>query len=302
VDRKSQVGALLVCVIVWAMTFPAIKFLLGYFNPVSLSMFRYGIGALALLPFLAMNRENMRAELKAVGIMFPVFALFTIPLPDLLQNFGMRMKEPETVASVTSILQPMSPVFTLILAAIFLKERMTGRKVIGKLMAFAGAVMLSTGGKMDLGDANTLGSSLILLSALSYAISGIIGKSILRDASPLGVMVWGHIFGALWLFPVWAYEPQVPVLDIWAIRALLFLSIGTLFPYLLWYKVLEHNEVSAQTAFVFLIPLFGVLFSALLMGERISPYLLMWGLLILGGVYLTQSGQPSPEGEVRGKK
>ncbi len=294
-DRKHQIGALLVCVVVWALTFPVIKFLLGYFEPVSLSMFRYGIGALALLPFLLRDRKSMVEELKLIGILFPIFALFTIPMPDLLQNFGMRMMNPETAASVTSILQPMSPVFTLILAAIFLKEKMTGRKVAGIGLAFAGAVMLSTGGRMEPGNANTIGSFLILMSALSYAISGIIGKSILKKASPLGIMVWGYLFGAMWLFPIWAYEPQVPSLDLWGLLALLFLSIGTLLPYLLWYKVLEHNEVSAQTAFVFLIPLFGVLFSALLMGERISPYLLMWGLLILGGVYLTQSGQPSPE-------
>ncbi len=292
-DRKYQIGALLVCVVVWAMTFPVIKFLLGYFEPVSLSMFRYGIGALALLPFLFRDRKRLVSEMKLVGILFPIFALFTIPLPDLLQNFGMRMMDPETVASITSILQPMSPVFTLILAAIFLKESMTARKVLGIGLAFAGAVMLSTGGNLDLGDANTLGSSLIMLSALSYAISGIIGKKILDDASPMGIMVWGYVFGSVFLFPVWAHNPQVPVMDFWAVLALVFLSIGTLFPYLLWYRVLEHNEVSAQTAFVFLIPLFGVLFSALLMNERISPYLLMWGLLILGGVYLTQSGSPS---------
>ena len=297
-DRK-HLASLLVCVIVWALTFPVIKFLLGYFHPVSLSMFRYGIGALALIPFLLRDRGKMVSELKGIGILFPIFALFTIPFPDLLQNFGMRMMDPETVASVTSILQPMSPVFTLILAALFLREKVTGRKVLGILMAFAGAIMLSTGGDLSLGDANSLGAFLILLSALSYAISGIIGKHILRNTSPMGVMIWGYVFGALFLFPVWVYEPQVPALDVWGILALLFLSIGTLFPYLLWYRVLEHNEVSAQTAFVFLIPLFGVLFSALLMGERLSPYLLMWGLLILAGVYLTQSGSPSPEGKGR---
>ena len=298
-EKRVQLASLLVCVIVWALTFPVIKFLLGYFQPVSLSMFRYGIGALALLPFLFRGRKRMVAELRAIGILFPVFALFTIPFPDLLQNFGMRMMDEETVASITSILQPMSPVFTLILAAVFLRERITARKLSGIIMAFAGAIMLSTGGNLDIGDANSLGAFLILMSALSYAISGIIGKHILGDVSPMGVMVWGYVFGALFLFPVWAFEPQVPVLDIWGIMALLFLSIGTLFPYLLWYRVLEHNEVSAQTAFVFLIPLFGVLFSALLMGERLSPYLLMWGLLILGGVYLTQSGQPSQEGRGR---
>ena len=298
-DKRIQIASLLVCVIVWALTFPVIKFLLGYFNPVSLSMFRYGIGALALLPFLLRDRRKMVSELKAIGILFPIFALFTIPFPDLLQNFGMRMMDRETVAPVTSILQPMSPVFTLILAALFLREKVTGRKVLGILMAFAGAIMLSTGGDLKIGDANSLGAFLILLSALSYAISGIIGKHILHDTSPEGVMIWGYVFGALFLFPVWAYEPQVPSLDAWGLLALLFLSIGTLFPYLLWYKVLEHNEVSAQTAFVFLIPLFGVLFSALLMGERLSPYLLMWGLLILAGVYLTQSGSPSPEGKGR---
>ena len=293
--KKDEILALLVCVIVWAMTFPVIKFLLGYFQPVSLSMARYGIGALVLLPFLFRDRKKMLAELKLVGILFPVFALFTIPLPDLLQNFGMRMMRPETVASVTSILQPMSPVFTLILAAVFLKERVTGKKVLGIGLAFLGAVMLSTGGDLDIRDANTLGSSLIVLSALSYAISGIIGKHILKGASPLGIMVWGYVFGSLWLFPIWAYEPQVPILDFWAVLALVFLSIGTLFPYILWYRVLENNEVSAQTAFVFLIPIFGVFFSALLMGERLSPYLLIWGLMILGGVYLTQTGSPEEQ-------
>ena len=287
--RNARISALLICVVVWALTFPVIKFLLGYFQPVSLSLFRYGIGAVALFPFLLKDRKRMLRELRLVGFLFPVFALFTVPLPDLLQNFGMHMMGPGTAASVTSILQPMSPVFTLILAAIFLKEEVTSRKLAGISVAFAGAFMLSTGGSPSLNNPSTAGSALILLSSLSYAISGTMGKDILHRASPMGIMIWGYLFGSLILLPVWAVSPQVPSLDALALLALLFLSIGTLLPYLLWYRVLKDSEVSKQTAFVFLIPLFGVMFSSVLLSERIPPSLMAWGLLILLGVYLTQT-------------
>ena len=294
-QRSRDVLFLLFCIVVWALSFPVIKLLLYHFNPISLSFFRFSVASLALIPFFIRFRKYMLFELKRSLWTFILFSALVVPIPDLSQNFGMRMMDPETAASVASILQPMSPIFVLILATIFLKERMTYTKAGGIALAFTGAILLSTDGFSNIRAGNIWGESLILLSGFSYALSGIIGKRIIdkprkdEKIGALAIITWSYFIGSLMLAPFHITMGSAPkAMDFITISAFLFLSIFTLIPYFLWYVVLKRNEVSRQSAYVFLIPLFGVLFSALLMGESLRVSMILYGALIMLGVYVAQ--------------
>lgn len=290
-SKTLRFGALLFCVMTWALSFPVIKYLLMYFEPVSLSTMRYLLGSLALLIPFALKREVIIREMRERWGLFLVFALVTVPLPDLFQNFGMRLMSADTAASVASILQSMGPLFVLILAALFLSERITAYKGLGVGISFAGAALLATNGLKNIELGNAAGESLILLSAFSYAVSGIIGKELLFRSSPASVIIWSYFFGALFLLPVYSLNPVLPAIDTSILLALLFLSVLTLVPYFLWYWVLKESEVSKQSAFIFLIPFFGVLFSSIFMGERLSPDMALYGALIIFGVWVAQKGR-----------
>ncbi len=292
-SRLRYSGILLFCVIVWALSFPVIKFLLLYLNPIPLSFIRFSLASLALLPIFMIYREGLVEEFRKRPLLYLAFSALVVPIPDLSQNFGMRMMDPETAASVASILQPMSPIFVLILATLILKERFTVNKGIGISLGFAGAVLLATDGFSNIRSGNLLGEGLILLSGFSYALSGIIGKRILTEVEdrlmgPLSAIVWSYFLGSIMLFPAYLCEAQMPPIDAQFMVALLFLSLFTLIPYFLWYVVLREHEVSRQSAYVFLIPLFGVLFSALLMGESLRVSMILYGALIMLGVYVAQ--------------
>ncbi len=293
-DLKDAV-LLLFCVIVWALSFPAIKFLLSYFNPISLSFVRFSMASLSLMPVFVLYRKPLMEQIKKMPLIFLIFSILVVPLPDLSQNFGMDMMDPESAASMASILQPMSPVFVLILATLFLKEKFTINKGIGIFLAFAGVVLLSTDGLSRIRAGNITGEALILLSALSYALSGIFGKMILDRSEgmkgPLSTIVWSYFIGSAFLLPFYMAEGNFPEIDSSALMVLIFLSIFTLIPYFLWYIVLRKNEVSRQSAYVFLIPLFGVLFSSLFLGEKLSPQMLLYGALIMVGVYVSQKSK-----------
>ncbi len=292
-SKTVQTGALLFCVLIWALSFPLIKYLLRYFDPIGLSVVRFSVGSLALLPFVVSKRDVILHDIKERWPLFLVFSMVVVPIPDLMQNFGMRMMDPDTAASVASILQPMSPIFVLILASIFLSEKFTVYKGVGVAIAFSGAVLLSTDGFRRIETGNIAGESLILLSAFSYAVSGIIGKDLLRRASPLSIIAWSYFLGTMFLLPFWTVSTGIPSINVTIVGALLFLSVFTLIPYFLWYVVLKDNEVSRQSAFVFLIPLFGVIFSSVLMGERLSTDMALYGTLIILGVGIAQKRERS---------
>ncbi len=287
-SKTVQIGALLFCVVVWALSFPVIKYLLAYFDPIALSTVRFALGSLALFPFFISRKDAIIGDIGGRWRLFLLFSLFVVPLPDLMQNFGMRMMDPETAASVASILQPMSPIFVLILASLFLSEKFTLHKGLGVLVAFSGAVLLSTGGLKKVEAGSLAGEFLILMSAFSYAASGIIGKDLLRKASPLSIITWSYFLGTLFLLPFYSLSSGIPAMSPMILGALLFLSVFTLIPYFLWYVVLKDNEVSRQSAYVFLIPLFGVVFSSMFLGENLSPQMLLYGALIMSGVYVSQ--------------
>lgn len=287
-SRNIQLGALLFSVIVWGLSFPVIKYLLMYFEPVSLSTVRYALGSLALLIPFAVNRNIITGEMRKRWRLFLIFAVVTVPLPDLSQNFGMRLLSSETAASLASILQSMGPVFVLILAALFLSERISPHKAVGIALSFAGVALLATDGLKNIEVGNLTGEGLILLSAFSYAVSGIIGKELLSEASPASVITWSYFFGFLFLLPFYSANPVLPAIDAPVLLALLFLSVVTLIPYFLWYWVLKENEVSKQSAFIFMVPFFGVLFSSIFFGEKISPEMALYGGLIIFGVWIAQ--------------
>ena len=218
------------------------------------------------------------------------------------------MLDPSSAATVSSIFQSTTPIFITILAAIFLGEPLTRRKALGAAVSFTGILLLSLEGK-DLGtlkSATTLGGLLILSTALSYSISGIITKKTLEFYPRLDLLAWSTFLSALMYLPimglVWLFGVERPAPE----RALLppvFLSLAVLSfivggaVMVIWYRLIDSYPISRLSYFSYLLPLFAGLISFTFMGERLTPLSLIYAALVLLGVYIVQR----PEGGGGGK-
>jgi len=278
-------------VIIWATTFVVSSSALATTSPAVLTVLRFALAAIVLVP-LALRRGGMGrvflAPITAVLGLTGVAAYYG------LQNLGLL----QTPAGTAALLQAVLPVATAVLAAVLLGERQNGGTVAGLVAATAGvALAASAGARFD------RGAGLVVAGVLAYAIYTVLlrrlGSSPLNadtagsghpdsDAVVLAAAtaLWGLIFLIPWL--VWeiasgrADLPAGPT----AIAATLYLGVvasgGTL---LLWTYGAAHTPASLSGIVTAGIPALGYAF-AVLAGEPATWGKTAGGILAVGGVLL----------------
>ena len=189
-----------------------------------------------------------------------------------------------------SILSPTSTFFALLFAALlFRQEKLTGRKVLGCLVGFAGVVLVSLGGSMG-GGFRLDGEGFLILAAASYGLSSVLIKRFSAREDPVTLNGWQFMLGGAAMTAVAlalggrlnAAAPKA-----WAL--MVYLAAVSAVAYTLWSLLLQRHPVSRVTVFAFLNPVFGVMLSTLLLdeGKMLNlPRCLLALLLVCLGVWI----------------
>jgi drug/metabolite transporter (DMT)-like permease len=244
-----------------------------------------------ILIFLLIKHGKKKFIIKKDDwLIYLSIGLFTIILPGILQNVGMKY----TTASLSSIIQTSGPVFTIILAILILNESVDMKKIIGSLFAMIGAIFLviSIDNNIDLSDLSVFGNFLILLSGISYAISSVITKKSLERKNPIQILGFSSLVGFIVLSIISIYESPIDVLINISIETWFTIFLLIVFPsfiaILFWYEAMMKEEVSRLVIFIYLMPVFAVILSFILLGEIISFQTILLASMVIGGVALAQ--------------
>jgi len=207
-----------------------------------------------------------------------------------------------TTAANTSLIVNTRPILAALLSALWLREAIGLRRALGILLAFAGVVFVvlsGAAGAAGLASQRLLGDSLIVLNALSGALAIVLLKSMLGHYSPMATAVYTTAAGTAGLLPLAAYElfrggwPAGSALS-WA--AVVFMGVAnTAIPYLLWYNALARLKASETAVFLYVTPIISVVLSAALLGEALSLWLLIGGIMVLIGAYWTVAAGQSEQ-------
>ena len=164
----------------------------------------------------------------------------------------------------------------LLACLVFRNERMTGRKIAGCILGFAGVVVINLmGNSLDMGFKLT-GEGFILIAQLSYGISTVLINIFSRKVSPvvlIGVGMGGHLGNV----------------TAGGILLILYLAMVSAVAYTLWSVLLAWNDVSKVAIFGFVNPLCSVILSALVLGEVHQAFnagSLIALLLVCVGIYV----------------
>ena len=155
-------------------------------------------------------------------------------------------------------------------------------------LAFGGAVVL-VGEPRHTG--NALGIGLMFGSSIAWAIANVQVKR-LTDISPLALNGWMSAISALFLFPLSFALEEGQLASLlqpdWRLHgSLIYQVVGsTLLAYWAWYYLLAHNKVATVAGFMLLVPMLGVIFGVLILGEPITWQTLVGGVIIVSGVAL----------------
>jgi drug/metabolite transporter (DMT)-like permease len=207
----------------------------------------------------------------------------------LLFMHGMRW----TAAGDASLIIPLNPVFTVLLAVPMLGQKISARMSIGLLVGICGVAVVigwSPNSGIPIGH-RILGDLMILFAALSWAATSNLTKIMLsweRGYSSLEIVVWYSVTGWVLLSPWmlvenWGSALPEPSSSEWLTIAYLGI-ISTVLSYVLFAKGIELIGPTAASSYVFLVPVFGVLGGWLLLDEEIGASMILGFLLIVAGV------------------
>ena len=277
---------ILFAIITWSASYPIIKIGLEEMSPLVLATLRQ-ITIIPIFTILLLTKKKKIFSFSHhTWLILIGAAIFSIALPNIFQNIGMQY----TTASTSSIIQSSSPIFTIFLAIIFLREKLTSNKILGATIAFVGTILLVTGGKLSL-SGQIYGNILILLSAISYSISGVIVKKALLKVTPLTLVVIETMLGLIILFFITIFFEPINILGL-SIRAWVVIIVLSIFPnflaILIWYKLLKITELSKLINLVYLMPVITIFFSYFLISEVVNIQTIILAILVIFGVVLTQ--------------
>lgn len=168
-----------------------------------------------------------------------------------------------------SILEGTNVFLSLFIAClIFKQEKLTARKLIGSVVGFSGVVLVNlTGAGLSL-DFNLLGEGMIILSTFSTAFSAVLMKHLSRYDNPVMLSGYQFLFGGAVLMAIgFGAGGRITAWTVPGGAVLVYLAFLSAAAYSLWSILLKYNPVSRVTVFGFMNPVFGVLLSAVILGE-----------------------------------
>jgi drug/metabolite transporter (DMT)-like permease len=195
--------------------------------------------------------------------------------------------------------------FTVILAMLFLKERMNWWQWAGMGLGLFGSVLLATNGLRMFGVGTFEGNMLVMFSAITYAFATIFGKRLLGRNKPSTVVGWSNIIGAVLLFPPALVEGcPIPATSSAWLDILGLALLSSFIAYVLWYKVMEYTPVSRLIVTIYLIPVIATGLSIWWLGERLDAMQALYAALILAGVAIAQktTEKKGPNGDLVEKR
>lgn len=269
--------------LLWGSSFFWIKIGLRGTSPLMLVALRLTVGVLGLAVYVALRKPKFPRK-RSIWIRLVILGTFNTAFPFVIITWGQQSIE----SAMASILNGTVPLFTILLAHLFLDdEKITAPKILGLLVGFGGVVLLLGGGlNSDSGNWLT-GQVAILVASISYASSLVFARRSLRETEPL-VQAFIPLVAAdtmVWLAtPVLESQPQLPV-DGEAWFAILWLGLlGTFVAYILYFSLLRSVGPTRTSLVTYVVPVVGLFLGVVFLDETLDLRLAMGSVLIIAGI------------------
>ncbi|MGH8122518.1 MAG: DMT family transporter [Rudaea sp.] len=265
---------------IWGGSFLFMRVAAGDFGPVALVATRLLFGVLILLPFLWRARDRLRAS---HWLRFAVIGALNSAIPFVLFAWGAE----RAPAGIGAISNSMTVLFTILVGFAAFGERIGTWRALALVGGFVGVVVLASGrtSGANVGQAALAGT----LASLCYGIAINLVKRYLTDLPPGAIAAGTLTCSTMLVAPLawWTWPVTSIPLKSWACA----ITLGVLctgFAYTLMYRLVQRVGAARASTATYLIPLFGVAWAWLFLGEEPTATMLIAGVLILGSVILSQ--------------
>ena len=269
----------------WASAATATKIGLLVGQPLVIAVVRFGMGATIML-IIAHIVKRYRLPQKAEWKQIAVYGLLNITI-----YLGFYVIAMQTVsAGIGSLAIATNPVYISFLSVFFLKKELSGAVVLAIIICMIGVVFAAWPLFED-ATVTTSGLLILLFSMLSYSVGAIYFSSKQWNGlSLITINGWQTLLGGLFLLPftLFFYKDQENQFDKTFWFSVIWLAIPiSIVAVQLWLWLLQTNAVRAGL-WLFLCPLFGFVFAAWWMKEKISAYTVAGVVMVIAGLLLSK--------------
>jgi drug/metabolite transporter (DMT)-like permease len=286
---RSYWPLLLTLAAMWGASYLFIKLAVDDIPPAAMTEIRVLVAGLLLFGYLALRLGARQAahELRAAWKPCLVLGIINAAVPMGLVAWG----ETHVDSSIAGIAQSTVPIFTFLLAARFLPhEPVGGVRIAGVALGFVGVSVLA-GFEGDAGFWAIAGTLAVVLSSLSYASGGVYGQLQVHDIAGPVLAAGNMLAAAVVLLPLAIADPPTQAPDAAAVAGLTgLILIPTFAGQLLLFRILRLHGSRKLSIVTYLMPLFAVIYGAVLLNEAVTEPMLAGFALIVVGAALA-SGQ-----------
>lgn len=292
--KKHDIGLGIIVATLWGMNFMAIKLGVSHVPPLLLVALRFFMVAIPAVFFLP------RPQIPWKGLVALSMTLYVGQFGFLF--LGIKLGMP---AGLASLVHQSQAFFTLLVAVIFLKEKLRWNHLVGLFIAAIGIVLIASQQNTGM---TLIGFWMVITASASWGVGNVIMRKVTLGVPPfsmLSLVVWS---GLVSFFPMAIFSLLFEGFESWqtafqqaswtSVLSVLYLAyFASLIGYGLWGKLLARYPATTVAPFALLVPILGMSTAALFMGEGFSFWQLMGSVLVMTGLLINVFG-----GRIKSKK
>lgn len=278
--------------LLWGGNYVASAYMLRDFSPIFLSFARLVVMSLFLISVAIINKSIRRPTKREWGLLLLAGITGTL-INQLFYFTGLQ----ESTAGNAALIVALSPIATTLLSRIFLKEIITGQKLIGAIIAFIGVVCIVLYGGKDLGISH--GDVYLLIAMLGMSVSLLFIRKLTTAMTSYEVTIYSTVLGTILMSPAVAVEAGNGDLHAshQVVTWLLLVCVAVIGQGLAgfwWNSGIAVAGASTSAMFMNIPPFIAIIVSHFVLGDPILLAQVGGGVLILAGVAITNMKRRKP--------
>lgn len=278
--------------IIFGINTPIAKDALSVVGPYLLTTFRFA-GCAVLFWLISFLFNIPKVSKKDIGLLC-IASLFGVVFNMFLFVVGLSNTTPTNASIIVSI----TPIFTMIMATIFIKEPLTTKKVIGVMCGLSGALILiftNNSVSTTLAKNNSLGIICCLISGVSYALYLTLFKNLIKRNHPVNIMKWMFLVSTIAILPI-TYR-QISEFNYSILTSKIYLEItyvvvmATFFTYLFIPIAQTRLRPTTLSMYNYVQPVVTICISVITLMDVLTIYKIIATLLIFAGVYIVTTSK-----------
>lgn len=279
---------LVLAAILWGAQPVVVKAVLKELSPIMITFIRYiGISAILLIILYLDKDKNVLPPARHFSTLV-LMGITGITLNNVLQFSGLQY----STAINCTLVSATTPALTAVMTAIFLKEQLHAVQWVGIIISFLGVLSLVAHGSMQVITSLSFnyGDILFFVSQVCWAIYSILGRKVMAEISPMATTAWAGLAGAVFtgILALWYGTDMSIHITSAGILSMVYMTIGGgVLAMTWWNRGVKMVGPSRAAIFINIMPLVGMIFAVIFLGESLGWREIIGGLWIVFGVYLT---------------